>query len=105
LPRDNLTASSAGLRAHRLHAAPKSSPKVAVNDLNSEFAAGWTIANAALVFVQQGPRWRLSEFVRVDNLFDKQYVGSVIVNEANGRYYERRPRGTGWSGSRRAPVF
>jgi iron complex outermembrane receptor protein len=65
--------------------------KVAVNDLNSEFAAGWTIANAALVFVQQGPRWRLSEFVRVDNLFDKQYVGSVIVNEANGRYYEPSP--------------
>ena len=65
--------------------------KVAVNDLNSEFAAGWTIANVALVFVQQGPRWRLSEFVRVDNVFDKQYVGSVIVNEANGRYYEPSP--------------
>ena len=24
----------------------------------------------------------------LDNLFDKDYVGSVIVNEANGRYYE-----------------
>jgi DNA-binding beta-propeller fold protein YncE len=29
--------------------------------------------------------------VRVDNLFDKEYVGSVIVNESNGRYYEPSP--------------
>jgi iron complex outermembrane receptor protein len=65
--------------------------KVAVNDQNSEFADGWTIANVALVFVQRWPRLRLSEFVRVDNVFDKQYVGSVIVNEANGRYYEPSP--------------
>ncbi len=65
--------------------------KVAVNDQSSQFAAGWTIASAAVAFVQQGPRWRLSEFVRVDNLFDKQYVGSVIVNEANGRYFEPSP--------------
>ncbi|EFS9233199.1 TonB-dependent receptor, partial [Salmonella enterica] len=27
-------------------------------------------------------------FGRVDNLFDKEYIGSVIVNESNGRYYE-----------------
>src|SRR5512145_3371283 len=33
--------------------------------------------NYALAFVQQGSRWRLSEFVRVDNVLDKQYVGSV----------------------------
>lgn len=30
-------------------------------------------------------------FGRVDNLFDKEYVGSVIVNESNGRYYEPAP--------------
>ena len=34
-----------------------------------------------------GP-WRLREFARIDNLFDRRYVGSVIVNESNGRYYE-----------------
>jgi hypothetical protein len=28
---------------------------------------------------------------RVDNLFDREYVGSVIVNESNGRYYEPAP--------------
>jgi len=65
--------------------------KVAVNDQNSQFAAGWTIANVAFTFTQQWARLRLTEFLRIDNLFDRQYVGSVIVNEANGRYYEPSP--------------
>lgn len=30
-------------------------------------------------------------FGRVDNLFDRNYVGSVIVNESNNRYYEPAP--------------
>jgi iron complex outermembrane receptor protein len=42
--------------------------------------------------VQQGGRWRLTEFVRVDNLADKNYVESVIVNEGNSRFYEPSPR-------------
>jgi iron complex outermembrane receptor protein len=35
--------------------------------------------------------WMLDVFGRVDNLFDRDYVGSVIVNEGNGRYYEPAP--------------
>ncbi|HEY8051876.1 MAG TPA: hypothetical protein VIE42_03625, partial [Steroidobacteraceae bacterium] len=27
-------------------------------------------------------------FVRVNNLFDRRYVGSVIVDDSNGRYFE-----------------
>jgi iron complex outermembrane receptor protein len=42
--------------------------------------------------VQQGRRWRISEFARIDNLTDRNYVGSVIVNETNSRYYEPAPR-------------
>jgi len=34
---------------------------------------------------------RLTEFARVDNIFNEEYVGSVIVNEANRRYYEPAP--------------
>ena len=30
-------------------------------------------------------------FLRADNLLDRDYVGSVIVNEANGRYFEPAP--------------
>ena len=32
-----------------------------------------------------------NEFARVDNLFDKEYVGSVIVNATNAQYYEPAP--------------
>ena len=35
--------------------------------------------------------WTLDVFGRVDNLFDREYVGSVIVNETNKRYYEPAP--------------
>jgi len=43
----------------------------------------------------QGERWRLSGFLRIDNLFDRQYAGSVIVGDSNGRYYESAP-GRNW---------
>ena len=66
--------------------------KVAVNDPNTEFADAYTTLAIASGLVQQDTRWRVSEFVRVDNLLDKNYVGSVIVNEGNGRYYEPSPR-------------
>ena len=66
---------------------------VPVNDLNTEFADAYTIANLAFGFTQQSAkRWRLTEYLRIDNLTDKKYVGSVIVNETNGRYYEPSPQ-------------
>jgi iron complex outermembrane receptor protein len=41
---------------------------------------------------QEGRRWRLTEYLRIDNLADRDYAGSVIVNEGNGRFYEPSPR-------------
>jgi iron complex outermembrane receptor protein len=35
-----------------------------------------------------GGGWKVLGTVRLDNLFDKKYAGSVIVNEGNGRYFE-----------------
>jgi iron complex outermembrane receptor protein len=66
--------------------------RVAVNDANSEFADAYTVFNLVGGVVQQGKGWRITEYVRMDNVADKNYVGSVIVNEANGRYYEPSPR-------------
>jgi iron complex outermembrane receptor protein len=66
--------------------------RVAVNDRNSEFADAFTVFNAVAGLVQESGRWRLTEFVRIDNLADRDYVGSVIVNDGNGRYYEPSPR-------------
>ncbi len=33
----------------------------------------------------------LRVFARLENLLDKTYVGSVIVNEGNGRFFESGP--------------
>ena len=65
--------------------------RVAVNDRNSEFADAFAVFNAAAGLVQQGGGWRLTEFLRIDNLADRDYVGSVIVNEGNQRFYEPAP--------------
>ncbi len=66
--------------------------RVPVNDRNSEFAASYAVANAVIGFEQRGAGWRLNEFLRIDNLGEKAYVGSVIVNDGNDRYYEPAPR-------------
>ena len=65
---------------------------VPVNDPNTDFADPFTVWNLAAGLVQQRGRLRLSEFVRVDNVGDRNYVGSVIVNETNFRYFEPAPR-------------
>jgi iron complex outermembrane recepter protein len=66
--------------------------RVAVNDANSEFAEAYNVFNLVAGLVQQGRGWRITEFVRLDNATDRNYVGSVIVNETNSRFYEPSPR-------------
>jgi iron complex outermembrane receptor protein len=46
-------------------------------------------------FAQSVGGWKFGEFVRIDNLFDKDYVGSVRVSDLNGSYYESAP-GRNW---------
>lgn len=67
------------------------SGQVFVNDQNSEAAAAYTVGNLRAGFVQQGRGWRLAEFVRVDNVSDRAYIGSVIVADGNRRFYEPAP--------------
>jgi iron complex outermembrane receptor protein len=64
---------------------------VPADDLNSEFAESYAVFNLVVGFVQQGPGWRITEYVRMDNLADRDYVGSVIVNEGSRRFYEPAP--------------
>lgn len=67
----------------------------AVNDANTESAPAYTVLGAEAGYRwQSGPR-ALRAFVRVDNLADRAYAGSVIVNDGNGRYYEPAA-GRGW---------
>ncbi len=63
--------------------------RTAANDTNSEFAPGYGSLN--LRWSQQfklGSGWAVETLLRVDNLADQRYAGSVIVNDANGRYFE-----------------
>jgi len=72
--------------------------RVAADDVNSDFAAGYTTANLAAGFTQSGGKWRLSEFIRIGNLADRRYAGSVIVNESNSRFFEPSPGRTAMVG-------
>ena len=62
--------------------------QVYTDDLNSASANSYTIFNIRAGFQQKLEHWRFSEYVRVENIFDKEYIGSVRVNDNNGRYYE-----------------
>jgi iron complex outermembrane receptor protein len=71
---------------------------VFVNDANSDMAPRYAIASASVGYVLPLGRWELNGFVRGDNLFDRRYAGSVIVNEGNARFFEPAP-GRTWLAS------
>ena len=62
----------------------------------SEAAPSLTTAAAGVSYTRGMVEWVLGACGRVDNLFDREYAGSVLVNEGNGRYYESAP-GRSWS--------
>jgi iron complex outermembrane receptor protein len=65
--------------------------KVFTSDLNDESADSYALVNLRASLEQKLSGWKFSEFARVDNIFDEEYVGSVIVNASNGAYYEPAP--------------
>ena len=70
--------------------------KVYVNDANADAASGYFIASANIGYGMRLGAWELSSFARVDNLLNRQYIGSVIVNEGNSRFFEPAP-GRTWT--------
>jgi len=72
------------------------SDRIYVNDTNSQYAPSYTVAGANVGYNWNMKDWSVKTFARVDNLFDKDYSGSVIVNESNGRFYEPA-EGRNWS--------
>lgn len=58
-------------------------------------APGYGIVNARVQARQEMGEWRFKQFVRLNNLFDRDYVGSVIVGDSNRRFYEPAP-GRNW---------
>lgn len=65
------------------------------DDANTAAAAGYATLDLAAErrFALAG--FQVRTFIRLENLFDRDIVGSVIVNDANGRYFESAP-GRGW---------
>jgi iron complex outermembrane recepter protein len=73
------------LEARHLSAIP-------VDDANTDTAAAYTVVNWRIGWEKNSHGWGLRPFLRIDNLLDKKYVGSVIVNANNGAYFEPAPR-------------
>ncbi len=64
---------------------------IPANDTGTAHAPGYVLAH-----IEAAREWPLRSgtlrgFVRIDNAFDHAYIGSVIVNEGNGRFYEPGP--------------
>lgn len=73
--------------------------KVYVEDTNTQQAApAYVIANLRVGLERRYGALNLRSFLRCDNVFDRQYVGSVIVGDSNGRYYESAPGRTWLAG-------
>jgi iron complex outermembrane receptor protein len=69
---------------------------VYVEDSNTaKPAPAYTVFNWRTRFEQHAGPWTFHQLIRLDNLFDRQYVGSVIVGDGNARYYEAAP-GRSW---------
>lgn len=70
--------------------------KVEVEDSNQAKAApGYAVFNGRVRFEQEVDHWIFGQTLRLDNLLDRDYIGSVIVADGNGRYYEPAP-GRNW---------
>lgn len=65
--------------------------KVYVNDANSDFAPPYTVVNLRASFKQVSGKWQFTEYARIENLFDVNYIGSVKVNDSGSRYFETAP--------------
>jgi iron complex outermembrane recepter protein len=62
--------------------------QVYVNDINTDKAPSYTIFNIRAGFEQNMTNWRFKEFIRLENITDKDYIGSVRVNDGNGLFFE-----------------
>jgi iron complex outermembrane receptor protein len=65
-----------------------SESQVFADDINSEAAPGYATFGLHAGHDLRFGRTQVHLFARMDNVFDRIYSGSVIVNEANRRFYE-----------------
>ncbi len=62
--------------------------RIQVNDVNSESAPSYALVGVDGGYVFATRSALVRTFINVENALDRNYIGSVIVNDGNGRYYE-----------------
>lgn len=62
--------------------------KAYVDDANSDAAPGYATVNIRAGYALGMAATNLYVYGRIDNLLDKKYAGSLIVNDGNGRFFE-----------------
>ncbi len=67
------------------------SSSISVSDTGARHAPGHVLLHLQAARDWRTAHGRLRGFARLDNVFDRAHVGSVIVNEGNGRHYEPGP--------------
>ena len=66
--------------------------KLYVEDSNTaKTAPSHALFNWQARFEQKAGALTFNQVLRIDNLLDREYIGSVIVGDGNGRYYEPGP--------------
>jgi iron complex outermembrane receptor protein len=74
---------------------------VTVNDTDTQHAAGYGLIDIDTSYTfALGVTTRLQLSASIDNLADRRYIGTVIVNDSNGRYFEPGPDRTYMLGAR-----
>jgi iron complex outermembrane receptor protein len=74
----------------------ESRARIYADDRNSAAAPSYWLANLRAGFQQELKHWRFEEYARLDNLANRAYVGSVIVDETNMRFFEPAPGRTAY---------
>jgi iron complex outermembrane receptor protein len=64
---------------------------VMANDQNTFAAPSYTVVGADAGYGVELHHYQVNGFLRVNNLLDRHYIGSVIVDDSNTRYFEPGP--------------
>lgn len=71
-----------------------------VEDSNTAKAApSYALFKWQARFEQKAGALTFNQVLRIDNLLDREYIGSVIVGDGNGRYYEPGPERAWYAGA------
>jgi iron complex outermembrane receptor protein len=64
---------------------------VPVNDVNNAFAPAYAVMGLDGGYGVELNQFKVSTFLRINNLLNRRYVGSVIVDDGNNRFFEPGP--------------